>query len=147
MSRPIIFTMSRGGAPVNAGYFRPNCIYRSRAPLRKDVLFAEAIRTDVEEELGNKKKGQNGHILRLVDVEERKNQEELMTVGRPWLSGPLHSAVHPADRRRGASGGRRSYRDIAHCDVSSYFWLIRAIMSPALIYVVIPPQQSCIDRS
>ena len=59
------------------------------------------------------------------------------------------SAAHPADRRRGASERRPAqlYRDIAHCDVSSYFWLIRAIMSPALIYVVIPPQQSCIDRS
>lgn len=41
----------------------------------------------------------------------------------------------------------RGHRDIAHSDVSSYLGLIRVIMSPALIYVVIPSPQSCIDRS
>lgn len=40
-----------------------------------------------------------------------------------------------------------SHRHIAHSDVSSYLGLIRVIMSPALIYVVIPSPQSCIDRS
>lgn len=78
---------------------------------------------------------------------EEKISEDVMTVGWPDSVAPLHSVTRPADRRRRASRGRRCFRDIAHCDVSSYFWLIRAIMSLALIYVVIPPQQSCIDRS
>lgn len=61
---------------------------------------------------------------------------EIMTVGRS-------PSQRPVDRR----GERGRHADIVHRDVSSYFWLIRVIMSPALIYVVILPSQSRIDRS
>lgn len=64
-----------------------------------------------------------------------------------WMGLTLRSSPQIQRTGAGEPAASDSYRDIAHCDVSSYFWLIRAIMSRALIYVVIPSQQSCIDRS
>ncbi len=117
-----------------------------RVPLRKkDAFPLQELKRwgvscrDMQRELGKRlKKEENGQILYALSRAEMS--EELMTVGRP--DSPQRGTSSEESSR-----GRRSSRDIAHCDVSSYFWLIRAIMSPALIYVVIPPQQSCIDRS
>lgn len=136
---------------------RPRCLVQSSLPRAEEAQTQGASNLTVFIELvrGSQKKTFSSQdrvavtqreLLRSfseVFSRERGESEELMTVG--WFDFLILSTS--SGQAQGSSRGRRSYRDIAHCDVSSYFWLIRAIMSPALIYVVIPPQQSCIDRS
>lgn len=136
-------------------------LMRGSIPLREDTFYfvPELKRSwlscfDMEPELENKKEKMDKFftLIRCSCRGEKKRKirgandscckaEDGLTLRSSGKRG------RSSGQAQGASRGRHSYRDIAHCDVSSYFWLIRAIMSPALIYVVIPPQQSCIDRS
>lgn len=156
MSCPIIFTASRGGArwqKTQRGYFR---LDRPHAPKCQRETFYFSMdegpsRCWTDRELREQKKIKKKKtdkfftLLRCLVEGRGELSEGIMTVGRP--DSPLLLTAQRVQRTGAGEPGCGRRRDIVHCDVSSYSWLIRVIMSPALIYVVILPRQSCIDRS